>query len=172
MPRRTSPRAPLDPVRRALAERYVPLAISEARRRARLVGLGPEAADECQSRAYLLLVEAAARFDPARGIAFGHYAKRCVRLGLRARPQKPEAEFAGLPDDLIDPAAADPAARAELSEAAQLWWSRLTPLQRDLVRITRMEGRTSSEAAHAMGCTRGTVKTYCSDARRRLAAVG
>jgi RNA polymerase sigma factor (sigma-70 family) len=65
---------------RSLATDYRPLARKLA---GRMAGFRPELRDELNSVADLALVEAAARFDPARGVGFGTFVKPWIWGRLR-----------------------------------------------------------------------------------------
>lgn len=68
--------------RHALIEEAVPALGTMARAAARRLGLGPDAADELWSAGSLRLTQAAAKFDPARGVPWPAYAAEEIRYGF------------------------------------------------------------------------------------------
>jgi membrane fusion protein, multidrug efflux system len=93
------------------------------------------------------------------------------RVALRARSRATSAAPSEpLPDTLPAPAIPDPVERAELRRLVEEEIARLPGRCRAAAELRYLDGRTTAEAAAALGCPPGTVLSRLAAARRRLRA--
>lgn len=165
-PRSTRP--PLSQTQKDLAERYVPLARSLAKKFAKTC---PTACDDFRASASLALVEAAQAFDPDRGIAFATYARHRIHGALvdaqrelfsdgwrgakelrpRFRPLEPDENrgtFIGQHAD--EPVGASLEARDDVDN----WLRKLPARHAAAFRHIYLDGKTQEETADLVGCSK------------------
>lgn len=148
--------SPLDEAQRDLAAAYAPMARAMARR----FGHGwPGRADDYEGVALLALTEAAGRFDPARGVKFGTYARHRIRGALidaQVAERKATARD-GRRVGLDEAAGLAARARPDEAEAFEARVAPLGPRCRRVLLAIYFEGRTQGEAAAALGLARTRV---------------
>lgn len=183
--------------RRALVESVIDFCRSRAWGAVRAAGLAgdPDAYAECEAEMFLGAAEAAARFDPARGVAFTSY---CGWWLLRARnewvrfrrwrgvrgptnaPDTPPPTFLrfvhyepggeGEHTLAVDVAPGDAAPPPDFED----WRATLGKLpsgnEREVLRLIYVEGRIPAEAARALGVSKTRVGQLRDSALRRLRA--
>lgn len=130
----------------------------------------PEVVEETVDEVLLTVWRQARSFEgrsrPSTWI-FGIAYRKAMRA-LRRRRRRPEGE--PLPPDLRS-RAEDPEGRSirrERAEKLSRLLAELSPEQRAVLELTYYEGFSCREAAEALGCPEGTVKTRMFYARRRL----
>ncbi len=124
-------------------------------------------AEEAVHEAFLLLIEARARFEPGKGSleAFLHgVVRNRVRMALRAGPVEAREEQAA-EDDVLGTLIADEAA-SKLYAAIR----ELPERYREVVVLCDLDERSYDDAARLIGCPVGTVRSRLYRARRLLAA--
>ncbi|WP_165064980.1 sigma-70 family RNA polymerase sigma factor [Paludisphaera rhizosphaerae] len=165
-PRSTRP--PLSQSQRDLAERYVPLARSQAKKFAKSC---PWAYDDFRASASLALVEAAQTFDPDRGIDFATYARHRIHGALvdaqrelfsdgwrGAKELRPR--FRPLDSDenrgtFIGQHAEEPVgASLEARDDVDHWLRKLPPRHAEAFRHIYLDGKTQEETADLVGCSK------------------
>jgi RNA polymerase sigma factor (sigma-70 family) len=167
--RRATRRPPLTPDQQGLAERYVPMARALARP---LKAAWPAEWEEFESAALLALVEAAQSFDPSRNVkfaTFAHYriwgALRDVRRSLIAPGWRSRPEHAPAVSSLTQNAeehgrvlGVEPAppvgGEFEAADFVENWLRKLPPRHAAACREIYVHGRTQSEAAERLGCSK------------------
>ena len=164
-----STRSPLTEPQRELAERYVPLARSLARRFAKDC---PWAYDDFRASASLALVEAAQAFDPVRGIDFATYARHRLHGALvdaqrelfsdgwrGAKEFRPR--FCPLdadPDALVGPSPEKPVGESlEVKDDVEHWLRKLPPRHAAAFRHIYLDGKTQEETADLVGCSKAAM---------------
>lgn len=169
-PRSTRP--PLTECQRDLAERYVPLARSLAKRFAKNCLW---AYDDFRASASLALVEAAQAFDPARCIDFATYARRRIQGALVDAQREMFSEgwrgakelrprFRSLDSD-IDAAGAtfglspdEPVGTSlEAKDDVEHWLRKLPPRHAAAFRHIYLDGKTQEETADLVGCSKAAM---------------
>ncbi len=132
----------------------------------------PGAGEEFQSAAFLALVEAAQSFDPSRNVNFATYARHRIRGALydvyreligttstgaraRARLERPlndgwksHGRVIGAEPDL--PVGTD----LEVLDTVENWIRRLPRVHALAFRHIYLDGKSQSEAAHLVGCSK------------------
>lgn len=147
----------------ALVWRHGPLVYGVCRR---ALGHAQDAEDAFQATFLILARKAAA---VRRRGAVGPWLYRVAhRVALRARARA--VAVAPLPDTLTAPALPDPAERADLRRLVEEEIARLPGRCRAAAELRYLDGRTTAEAAVALGCPPGTVLSRLATARRRLRA--
>jgi RNA polymerase sigma-70 factor, ECF subfamily len=124
-------------------------------------------AEEATHEAFLALIQPNVRFDPERGSLEGYLygiVRNLVRGMLRRRPAEPLRETA-VESGVLHSLIGDERARA-LHEAIR----ELPSAFRDAVVLCDLEERSYEEAAQAMECPVGTVRSRLHRARSMLAA--
>jgi len=167
-PRTRHDRQPLSEQQRQLAEQYVPLARSMARR---LDPYWPMEKDELYSTAMLALVEAAQSFDPTRKVSFATFARHRIRGALRdfqrlvgsaetgeIRNASPMVSPLGRDleqyGQVLGIRPADPVGlEIESRDAVEGWLRRLPRAHAAACRMIYLEGKSQTEAAAAVGCS-------------------
>jgi RNA polymerase sigma factor (sigma-70 family) len=166
------PRTPLNDVQQDLSVRYLPLAMSMARRAAEAC---PAGRDEFESAALLALVEAAQSFDPSRNVDFATFARHRLRGALlnaerelysfsrRSRAKhtprfqsfEPDGEHRGK----IVGGGEEPPVGADLEamDAVENWLRKLPALQSAAFRHIYLDGKTQEEAAALVGCSKSAM---------------
>ncbi len=169
-PNRTRP--PLDEDQRSLAARYMPLARSLARRMTEKM---PGAGDDFHSAAFLALVEAAQHFDPTRRVNFSVFARRriwgalCDMREELFKLNKPDKTGAGpivvrltnhscLNGKIVNSTPDDPVGtEMEAIDTLENWIGQLPGLQGRAFRHIYIDGKTQTEAAALVGCSKWTM---------------
>lgn len=158
---------PLDPRRRELAARYVPLAFRTARRR------GPDPDAEL-SAALWALVEGAAKYDPARGafstLAFRLTAWRTRDARRAAGPDPRRLPLDEVPEPSLVGREPDPAAASAAAEAFEALLKPLRARERQLLRLVYRDGHDLRSAGRALGVVKSRASTIHSGALARLRA--
>jgi RNA polymerase sigma factor (sigma-70 family) len=139
----------------------------------------PWARDDLQSAAYMALVEAAATFDPARGVKFATFARwriigamrdvgrNWVRAQSAAGRLREELECGNLRGHFVDghglvlgiephPEVGSELERAELIER---WARRLPPIYAAAFREIYIRGKTQLEAGRVLGLSQARMST-------------
>ncbi|MBS1874464.1 MAG: RNA polymerase sigma factor [Acidobacteria bacterium] len=124
-------------------------------------------AEETTHEAFLALLQPGVRFDPERGCLEGYLygmVRNLVRVAMRTRPAEPSREPAtdsGVLHGLIGD---------ERAEALHHAIRELPAAYRDAVILCDLEERSYEDAAKAMECPVGTVRSRLHRARSMLAA--
>lgn len=167
-----STRSPLTEPQRELAERYVPLARSLAKRFAKSC---PWAYDDFRASASLALVEAAQAFDPVRGIDFATYARHRLHGALvdaqrelfsdgwrGAKEFRPR--FRSLDADpnargtLVGSSHEKPVGESlEAKDDVEHWLRKLPPRHAAAFRHIYLDGKTQEETADLVGCSKAAM---------------
>lgn len=114
-------------------------------------------------RAWLLRI---AQFKARRAVEhFGRTAKRAVRNEVTRGARPATAAFASR-----GPTPSEAAMRVEVAGSVARVLAALPPDYREVLRLTRIEGRTLAEAAESMGRSREAVKKLYARAMARFAA--
>lgn len=148
-----------------LVDRYGPLVHSLARSQ-----LDAEAAEDVAQDVFLALWRNAGRFDPSLSSESSYVAtvtrRRVIdqRRGRGRRPQADEIDES-VPEECPE---SDPVEIADEARAAQAALETLKPDQREVLRLSIVEGLTHAEIAAATALPLGTVKSH---ARRGLERV-
>jgi RNA polymerase sigma factor (sigma-70 family) len=147
--RRSDPR-PLSVSRRALVERYLPMAYALARP---FVAVWPAIAAELDAEAAYALVRAAARWQPRRGVKFSTYARHRVIGSLqdlvRARHARTQRQRLAIQLLARRPRRA-PADPVEMHDLVENLLRALTPRLRSLMLLIYRDGLNQREAADAL----------------------
>jgi len=148
-----------------LVDRYGPLVHSLARSQ-----LDPETAEDVVQDVFIALWRGASQFDPSLSSEASYVAtvarRRVIDL-RRRRGRRPLAD--GIDESLPEKAPEDdPVEIADEARAAQAALERLKPDQREVLRLSIVEGLTHAEIAAATALPLGTVKSH---ARRGLERV-
>lgn len=162
-------RSPLTPDQQKLAERYVPMAKALARP---LKAAWPAEWEEFESAALLALVEAAQSFDPSRNVKFATFAhyriwgalrdvqRALIAPGWRSRPEHAPA-VSSLTQNAEEHgrvlgAEPDPPVGGEFEAAdfVENWLRKLPPKHAAACREIYVHGRSQSEAAERLGCSK------------------
>jgi RNA polymerase sigma factor (sigma-70 family) len=162
-------RAPLTAEQQGLAGRYVPMAKSLAKP---LKTSWPIEGEEFESAALMALVEAAQSFDPSRNVKFATFARyriwgalRDVQRSLITAGWRGDAEHAPTICSLtydteenghVLNSEPDPPIGQELEavEFVEHWLGKLPAKHADACRQIYIHGKTQSEAAEMMGCSK------------------
>jgi RNA polymerase sigma-70 factor (ECF subfamily) len=137
-------------------------------------------AEDVTQEVFLLLMRDAYRFDASKGtlaaFLFGvarHHVWRYLGRGGRELPIDAANDgrpvTGGRPDRVTDPLAA--AARIETIEAVRRAVRQLPAHQREVIVLCDLQELDYAEAASAIGCPIGTVRSRLSRARARLATI-
>jgi RND family efflux transporter MFP subunit len=145
----------------ALVWRHGPLVYGVCRR---VLGHTQDAEDAFQA-SFLILARKSATVRRRGAIGPWLY-QVAQRVALRARRGVKVA--APLPDDLAAVHATDPTEAGDLKRIIDEEIGRLPARYRSAVVLHYMEGRTTTDAAIALGCPTGTVLSRLASARRRL----
>lgn len=165
----------LTPDRRALAERYIPLAQAMARP---LKRAWPQSSDEFESAANFALVEAAQNFDPRRNVRFSTFARRRIDGALRdvhrlmtapgerptgpvppdpAAPTRPVAKTDEDPEWSLGDDTEPVGRRMEVIDEVEHLLHRLPAQYAETCRQIYLHGRSVTETARTLGYTQTTV---------------
>jgi len=142
---------PLTSEQQELAARYYPLAQTRSARACRRY---PWLATEVEGAALLGLVEAAAKYDPSRGVKFSTWVittidRRILDAAKRAlrpnRDRRREETYGMFPPDILTE---DPE-----TDEADAMVGRLPDRESFVVRAVVLDGRTMRDVAEEMGCS-------------------
>jgi RNA polymerase sigma-70 factor (ECF subfamily) len=126
-----------------------------------------EAAEDVTHDVFLALMRDGGRFDPRRGSA-SSWIYGVARNHVRRRLQR-DRSWTSLPEEAAgEPAILDSLARQEEVETVRRALLSLPPADREVVVLCEMEEMTYAEAAEALGCALGTVRSRLHRARGRL----
>ncbi len=175
-------RRPLTDEQRELVTRYMPMARAMARQLK-----GPLLhQEEGEAEAYAALVDSARTFDPDRGVDFSVHARPRISGALSdyrrflfhpswkgGRGQSPVFERLGPPDDLdarvVGKESDETFGRDfEVAEEVASIIRVLPRSQADACRLLYVEGKSCTEAAEALGCSKGYLSRLHSEALERL----
>lgn len=125
----------------------------------------PAAAEDLTVETFWRIYRARGRFDP--GASFGAWARRiATNLAIdHLRHKRPELE---LPDDLAQPASADPIVRREMRHQIAVAFRRLPLKLRVAATLSLIEEQSPKEIAEALGSSEGTVRVRVFRAVRLL----
>ena len=131
-------------------------------------------AEDVTQEVFLMLLESGRRFDSSRGtllsflygIARNHILRR-IEKDAREQPAQP-AEIENCGDDTIDPI--NDLTRREAIETVRRAIVSLPPMYREVVVLCDLEDASYEDAAAALDCPLGTVRSRLSRARAMLAA--
>lgn len=125
--------------------------------------------DELKSAAVLGLVEAASRFDPAKGTQFTTWAFRRIQGSIVDELRSSGREILEEAEAVSElPSPEEQAAMAETARSLRRAVQRLPQRERDVLQGHYLEGRDLNEIASDMGCVKSSVARYKARALDRL----